>query len=188
VVTAVPGADAVVDEMVMHPAALGIVVASITVKELLYHATVHVARKQNSQVLLANAWHHRSDAFSSIIALVGVSGALFGYRLLDPIGGVAVSLIIGWMGVDIGWRSVRELMDGDVARSTKLKIAKSIETVVSSAHVTFENVRARRMGPFVSVDLTLVLPPNHTVQTASSLADLVRMELQENVRLFLFLF
>lgn len=75
----------------MNPMALYIMVASVLLKEGMFQWTMRVARKVNSDVLIANAWHHRTDAASSMVALVGVGGAVYGINWLDPIGGILVS-------------------------------------------------------------------------------------------------
>jgi divalent metal cation (Fe/Co/Zn/Cd) transporter len=71
-----------------------------------------VGRKQNSPVLTANAWHHRSDALSSVVALIGIFGSRFGrLRLLDPLAGMAVAGMVGWMGLRIGVEALMQLTD-----------------------------------------------------------------------------
>ncbi|MFH2129133.1 MAG: cation diffusion facilitator family transporter, partial [bacterium] len=84
---------------------------SIVAKELLYRYAAHIGRKQNSRILLANAWHHRTDAISSLVVLAGILGAVLGYPLLDPIAAIIVS---GWIiktGLTIGYESIKELTD-----------------------------------------------------------------------------
>ena len=75
---------------------------SIVIKELLYQLTHRIGKKQNSRILIANAWHHRSDAVSSIAALIGITGATLGFPMLDPIAGFLVAGLIIKSGVDIG--------------------------------------------------------------------------------------
>ena len=88
----------------LHPLALGIALGSILCKELLYRYTLRIGKKINSGVLIANAYHHRSDAASSAVALVGIAGSLVGLPLLDPIGGLLVSGMILKAGIDTSVR------------------------------------------------------------------------------------
>merc|ERR1712086_1122820 len=82
----------------------------ILTEEALYWATVRVGRQVSSQTLIANAWHHRSDAFSSIAALVGVGGSLAGIPMLDPAAGLVVAALVAKVGVEIGFEVFEEVM------------------------------------------------------------------------------
>ena len=94
--------------------ALGIALFSIGVKEMLYRRTLRIGQKSRSSVIVANAWHHRSDAFSSVVAAAGISGAILGLPWLDSIGGVVVSAYIVKFGAEMVWDSLRELTDASV--------------------------------------------------------------------------
>lgn len=84
---------------------------SILVKEWLYRATLKVAREQHSNVLLANAYHHRSDSLGSLVALLAIGAARVGYPMLDPLGGLVVAGMIAKQGFDIGKESLGGLVD-----------------------------------------------------------------------------
>ncbi|KWU41065.1 cation efflux protein [Rhodotorula sp. JG-1b] len=84
---------------------------SILVKEWLYRATLKVAREQHSNVLLANAYHHRSDSLGSLVALLAIGAARVGYPMLDPVGGLVVAGMIAKQGFDIGKESLGGLVD-----------------------------------------------------------------------------
>eukprot|EP00466_Bigelowiella_natans_P002447 jgi/Bigna1/83139/fgenesh1_pg.102_\ len=129
-----------VEPVCMVPAAMACALVSVAIKEWLYQVTVKVGKEARSQVLIANAWHHRTDAFSSIVALLGVGGSamvgkcrqvmlcamsagnLFkaqlmveeGFPYLDPIGAIMVSGMIMKTGVEIGWEAVHHLVDAQV--------------------------------------------------------------------------
>ncbi len=77
------------------------------VKELIYQATVYVGKKQNSQLLIANAWHHRSDAISSVIALIGVLLSQLGFTYFDALAGITVALLIIKIGGQSCWQSFK---------------------------------------------------------------------------------
>lgn len=69
--------------------------------------TMYIGKKQKSQLLMANAWHHRGDAISSVVAMIGIAGAQIGYPELDPLAGLAVAGLIVKIGVDTCWESLK---------------------------------------------------------------------------------
>ncbi|CAO3596146.1 unnamed protein product [Absidia cylindrospora] len=95
----------------LNPNAAWFALASVIVKEWLYHATLKVGKSEHSDVLIANAWHHRSDGFSSLIALGAIGGSYAGMPVLDPLGGLLVSALIVQGGAGIMTSSVKELID-----------------------------------------------------------------------------
>ncbi|MES9846020.1 MAG: cation diffusion facilitator family transporter, partial [Candidatus Sedimenticola sp. 6PFRAG5] len=92
-------------DALLQPSTLAIYVAllSVVVKELLYHYTMRVAKRINSEMLRANAWHHRSDSVSSVVVVIGVGGTLAGLPYLDAIAAIGVGLMIAHIGWEIGW-------------------------------------------------------------------------------------
>ena len=94
--------------------ALWAILLSIVVKEAMYRYTVAVGRKINSTALIADALHHRSDAFSSVAALLGVIAARLGYPIFDPLAAAVVAVFIVKMGIDVFRSSLDELMDAQV--------------------------------------------------------------------------
>ncbi|KNE56067.1 cation diffusion facilitator family transporter [Allomyces macrogynus ATCC 38327] len=97
--------------------ALALAAAGWSVKEALYLATAHLGKKLNSQVLMSNAWHHRSDAWGSAVALAGIGGAMAGFPVADPIGGIIVSTMIARVGWHMAVSSARDLCDASVVRN-----------------------------------------------------------------------
>ena len=87
-----------------------------------------VSKRSGSRVLMANAWHHRSDAISSVAALVGISGAHWGIPMMDPIAGVLVSGLIVKTGIDIGYSSLRELTDEMPEEEVMIELNKIMNT------------------------------------------------------------
>lgn len=110
----------------LSPYAVLILVGSIGVKELLYRMTLKVGLKTKSSVLIANAYHHRSDVVTSIVALIGVGGAAVGVPILDPIGGLVVSGMILKMGIETGIPSLKELIDIAVPEATLTHVQKAL--------------------------------------------------------------
>jgi cation diffusion facilitator family transporter len=132
------------------PLALGAAIASFVVKEWLFRATVSVGERVDSQVLIANAWHHRSDALSSLFALIGVGGAAAGYPLLDPLGGVAVACMVGRIGWNLGTGAVQDLAD-----KANPEVLEAVRAAAASVPAVLDlpAVRARRCGPYTMVEL-----------------------------------
>ncbi|MCT4607243.1 MAG: cation diffusion facilitator family transporter [Marinisporobacter sp.] len=135
---------------------------SIIVKEWMYRYTVKIGKKIESQALIADAWHHRTDAFSSIAALIGITGAVMGYPILDPIAGIVVALMIIKAGFSIYLDAINELMD--TAPSEEIieqlrKISLSVDGV-KNVH----KIRARKNGNQIYVDLVICVDKYITVE------------------------
>ena len=134
--------------------ALVIAVVSILSKEWLYRFTAAKGREVNSQAVVANAWHHRSDAISSAGTLVGVAGAMFlgdSWRILDPIAAIVVSLFIIKSGYDIMKPSVNELLESSLPEAQETEIRQLVLDVPGI--ISVHNLRTRRIGNGIAVDL-----------------------------------
>jgi cation diffusion facilitator family transporter len=175
-------------------------VGSILFKELLYQVTVRVGNRLRSSLLVANAWHHRSDALSSVVALVGILGAQYGYPWWDPVAGLAVSAMIAKMGFNILKDSVYELTDSargneeTAARISSLVLGIDFSTFLSSqisppteVKILPKSVRIRRMGTYRVIDLQLEIDLKvHNVSLfsfagAEKLKTAVRAQIQEAI-------
>lgn len=151
--------------------ALAIAVISIVSKEWLYRYTAKVGRKVNSQAVIANAWHHRSDAISSIGTLIGVAGAMFfgiKWRILDPIAAIVVSLFIIKSGYDIMKPAIADLLEASLPEEDEREILKLVKSVPGIAYV--HNLRTRRIGNDIAVDLHAKMDGHLTLSTAHELA------------------
>lgn len=151
--------------------ALVIAVVSIVSKEWLYRLTARVGRRVSSNAVVANAWHHRSDAVSSAGTLIGIAGAMFlgdRWRILDPIAAVVVSIFIIKSGYDIMKPSVYELLEGSLPENEE----KEIECLVKSVPgiVRIHNLRTRRIGNNIAVDLHAKMDGNITLTEAHAIA------------------
>jgi len=99
-------------------AAGGTAAAAVVIKEILFQLTAREGRRQGSPMLETTAWHHRSDAMSSATALVGIAGTIMGVRWADPLAGTIVAGIVLSIGLQIAWKSIKELMDMSVPPET----------------------------------------------------------------------
>lgn len=139
--------------------ALWAALASIALKEVAYQFTVHVGRKHNSPAVIANAWHHRSDALSSIGTAVGIGGAIIlgnKWTILDPIAAVIVSIFIIVAAVKICKESLSDLLE----QSLPKEIVDEIERIVYQDHDVSElhHLRTRRIGSNYAMEMHVRMP------------------------------
>ena len=166
--------------------ALAAALVSIIVQETMFRLSMRVGKKINSEALQANAWHHRSDALSSVGTLVGIGGALIGGRLgnkwllyLDPAAGLIVSVIILKVSVDIFHKSVHSLMDGAVGQEIVDDIYRVID--VNCPECRVESLKARYCGPDLQIDMILQVPDEYTVVRGHDIAENARKVLCEQI-------
>eukprot|EP00938_MAST-03A_sp_MAST-3A-sp1_P000223 g223.t1 len=163
-------------------AAAAVAGLSIVSKEWLFRVTKRLGIEQRSQVLLANAWHHRTDALSSVVALVALVGGAAGLPILDPLGGVIVSGMILKAGADISLQSVRELVDhGAVDEHESHSMLEYLTEIVKEDGdlVDVLGFRARRTGPLTYVDIELLVPSKLSVSAAHLAGERGRLALME---------
>ncbi len=147
-------------ETLESPTLLALIAAlfSIVTKELLYRYTRKIGDEINSQAVIANAWHHRSDAFSSIGTSLGIAGAIFlgeKWRILDPIAGVVVSFFIIKVAIELGIPSVHELLE----KALPAEINDEISTIIlqNPEIKAFHNLKTRKIGSIYAVDVHIKL-------------------------------
>lgn len=160
--------------------ALGMAIVSILVKEWLFHYTRSTARKISSSAMEANAWHHRSDAFSSLATLAGVAGAMFlgpGWRFLDPLAAVVVSALIIAMACNMAKTSVRELLEASLPKEESDRIKQIIETTPGVKD--FHHLRSRSNGNTKIIDFHIKLDPNLSLKAAHDIASNVENRIKE---------
>jgi len=131
-----------------------IALGSVVTKEILFHATRRVGRKEHSPALIANAWHHRSDALSSVAAVFGISGAIVlgeGWLILDPITGILVSVLVVTVGARTAVAALREMTDHALSDDECDELVSIVQSVpgVEDPH----NLKTRRLGPTVAVEI-----------------------------------
>jgi len=168
-------------EELLRPEALALLAAliSILVKEWLYWWTLGYARRVRSDMLRANAWHHRTDAISSVVVLVGVGGTLAGLTYLDAVAAILVGVMIARIGVEIGWTAVRELVDTGLEQERIEAIRETIRTVggVRDIHM----LRTRRHGGHASADVHVLVDPRVSVSEGHIISVLVERRLKEQI-------
>jgi len=163
------------------PSLLTIVVATISLasNEWLYQYTMTVAQRIHSKLLEANAWHHRSDAISSFVVLIGIAGAIVGYPILDAIAAFIVALMIAHITWQLISSSVKELVDTAVDEETQQKIIDLITN--TDGVVNLHMLRTRMMGAKVLVDAHLQVSPRLTVSEGHQIAETVEYLLKNQI-------
>ncbi len=156
------------------PAAVAAVI-SIVVNEVLFRYTRSTGEKTKSPSLIANAWHHRSDAISSLAALIGISGAMAGYPIMDPIAAIIVAVMIAKVGYNIAFSGLSDLMDTALSEEE----TRRIETMINemSGVIQTHNLRTRRVGGEVLMDVHILVDPEASVTEGHQIAENVRREL-----------
>ena len=157
-------------DSVQVPTALPLIVSiiSIGIKEYQYRITIRIANKINSPSLKADAWHHRSDALSSIAAFVGIGGSMLGFKALDPLASIAVAIFVAKVGIEILLNSVNELMDlsiDDEQEEQIKQIANNTDGVMNLGEL-----KTRKHGAMAYVDLTICVDGTLTVKEGHDIA------------------
>lgn len=160
--------------------ALVAAIVSIAVKEGMYWYTVKAAKKIKSLSLEADAWHHRSDAFSSVGTFAGILGARMGLKILDPIAGVVVSIFVIKVGIELYIRATKELVDESADDETEGKI---IDIAYSVAGVdSVKSLKTRIFGNKLYVDMEITVDGSINVEQGHNIAEEVHDKIEEKIK------
>jgi len=156
----------------VHILALWIAGGALAVKETLFRYMLAVAKRVKSSMLIANAWHARSDAASSLVVGLGIIGNLAGYPILDPIAALIVGFMVGKMGWEFGWDALHDLMD----RSADDQEVGAIRQTISETPgvLGVHDLRTRKMGDMIVVDAHIEVEATQTVEAGHDIAVIVR--------------
>ena len=169
-------------ELLEQPSYLALIAAIVSIlsKEWLYHYTIKVGKAINNQAVIANAWHHRSDAFSSIGTMLGIGGAIFlgeKWRILDPAAGIIVSFFIINVAFKLGFPSVKELLEAALPENVEKEILEIIHHTpgVKDSH----RLKTRKIGNIYAIDIHVKLDGNLTLVEAHNIASGIEQKLYE---------
>ena len=153
-------------------------VVSIVVKEWMYWYTRSAAKKINSGALMADAWHHRSDALSSIGAFIGIFGARLGFPILDPIASVIICVFIGKAAFDVFKDSIDKLVD----KSCDDVIVKKMRTIIMNEDgvIRIDSLRTRLFGAKIYVDIEIAADGSKTLTDTHEIAERVHNVVELN--------
>ena len=159
--------------------ALWAALLSIVIKEVMFRYTLRVGKKNNSPAVIANAWHHRSDALSSIGAAIGIGGALLlgkKWAVLDPLASILVGLMLLRVSWDLLKTSINELTDSSLPE----EVEKEIEEIICRQEQAHElhNLRTRRIGNRIAIEAHVRLDGNMPLQEAHEIVSRMEQELR----------
>lgn len=158
--------------------ALWAAVLSIVVKEGMFWYTRAAARKINSGALMADAWHHRSDALSSIGSFVGILGARMGYPVLDPIASIIICLMILQAAYEVFKDAMQKMVDHSCDEETTEKLELLIERVPGVEHLDL--LATRMFGSRIYVDVEISVKDNLSLLEAHKIAEMVHTAIEAN--------
>ncbi len=170
----------IIDGAYNIPAAMAVAAAFLTIiiKEALYRYSFTIGNRLGSPAILAVAKDHRKDAITSVSTLVGVTGAFFGFAVLDPIAAGITSIFIFHIGYETFMGAAHDLMDGKPADDCVEGIGELAQKVAGVEHV--HEIRCRRSGQFLIVDLKLDMDPEMTVRKSHAIATTVKERIFES--------
>ena len=170
-------------EGIAIPTLLPLVVSiiSILIKEYQYRITIRIAKKINSPALKADAWHHRSDALSSIAAFVGIGGAMLGFKILEPLASIVVALVVCKVGYDILKNAVNELMDVSIDETYENEIKKIAQ--LTEGVMNLGSLRTRKHGASAYVDLVICVDGKLTVTSGHDIATNLEKKIQNDINI-----
>lgn len=164
----------------VHLAALWVALGALTAKELLFRYMLAVAKRVKSSMLVANAWHARSDAASSLVVGIGIIGNLAGYPILDPIAAAIVGFMVSKMGWEFGWDALHDLMDRAVDEEEVEAIRRTLAETPGIRGV--HDIRTRKMGDMVVADAHIEVEATLTVEAGHEIAVEARRRVMQRHR------
>lgn len=154
-------------------------IISIIVKEWMYWYTIIIAKKYNSDSLKADAWHHRSDALSSIGSLVGISSSMLGLLFMDVVAGIIIAIIIIKIAIEIFIDSINKMIDCSCDESTLNKIRYLV--LETNGVEGIDDIKTRIFGNKIYIDLEIIADKNITFEEAHNIAHNVHDILEEKI-------
>lgn len=182
----------IVNSIITHsfvtPSYIALIAAfvSIVVKEIMFRYTYSAGEKINSDSIMANAWDHRSDAYSSVGTFIGIAGSMLGryfgisfLAYLDPLAGALVACLIFKIAFEILVDSIKSLMDASPGQEKINQIKNVLKDIRGIEDIPW--IKARFMGPYLLIDMAIKVDANLTVETGHNIAATVRSCILENI-------
>jgi cation diffusion facilitator family transporter len=154
--------------------ALGVIAVSIVTKEALFHYTRAVGEREASRMIIANAWHHRTDALSSVVALVGVGAAQLGFGWGDPLAAIIIAAMLGRVAWDFGKGAVDELVDTQAPDGLRADLQDSLSRTPGVQGL--RDLRMRQHGARAVADVSVMVDPHITVTEGHRIAEAARAD------------
>lgn len=162
------------------PGVIALVAAMVSIvsKELMYRYTKHIAEKINSDAFMADAWHHRSDAFSSIGSLIGIGGAMIGFPIMDPLAGMVICIFIFKVAIDVIRVAIDKMLDTSCGEEYESKMREFILEQEGVEGVDL--LRTRTFGNKIYIDAEIVVDGDLRLREAHSIAERVHNKVENN--------
>ncbi|MFO6419185.1 cation diffusion facilitator family transporter [Hylemonella sp. W303a] len=164
----------------VHGVALWVALGALVAKESLFRYMLAVAKRVKSSMLVANAWHARSDAASSLVVGLGILGNLAGYPILDPIAAAIVGFMVAKMGWTFGWDALHDLMDRAVNDEELAAIRQTLTETPGIQGV--HDIRTRKMGDMIVADAHIEVDATLTVEAGHEIAVEARRRVMQRHR------
>ena len=164
----------------VHVAALWVAASALIAKESLFRYMLKVAKRVKSSMLVANAWHARSDAASSLVVGLGIIGNLAGYPILDPIAAAIVGFMVCKMGWEFAWNALHDLMDRAVDEKEVAAIRTTLMQTPGVHNV--HDLHTRKMGDMIVLDAHIEVDADITVEAGHDIAVMAQKQVLENHR------
>ena len=174
------GIKSINDKVFLIPTNITILIAimSIIIKELMYHYTIYASKKYNSDALKADAWHHRSDAISSIVSLIGIYFTIKGFVYMDLIASIIIAIIIVKISVEIFIESINKMLDTSCDKNT----IKSIKKVVLNTEgvIGIDMLKTRQFGNKIYIDIEVTADKNISFKESHDIAHQVHDNIENS--------
>ncbi|MFV0497836.1 MAG: cation diffusion facilitator family transporter [Candidatus Fimivivens sp.] len=158
--------------------ALAAAVASIAIKEMMYHYTRNVAKKVDSTSLMADAWHHRSDALSSVGSLIGIGGALLGFPIMDPIACIIISIVIVKVSFDIARQAFDQMLDRACEPALQTQMCDIV--MAQPGVLQLDSLITRKFGSKIYVDVSIAADGTLSVKEGHDIAQAVHEQIERH--------
>jgi cation diffusion facilitator family transporter len=163
------------------PGALALTAAaiSIVIKEWMYHYTKRAARRINSPSLEADAWHHRADAFSSVGSLIGIGGAMLGWRFMDPVAALVICLLILKVAFDLSKNALDQMLD----KAAPPQVIKQIEALIAAEAdiIRLDDLKTRQHGSKLYVDVEIAVAYDLSLTEAHNIAERLHDKIEAGI-------
>ena len=161
--------------------ALWAAVISIIIKEIMFHYTMCTAKKISSSSMEADAWHHRSDALSSIGSFIGILGSRLGLPILDPLCSILICILIVKASIEIFMQAIEEMLDTSCDDETNKQIVDVILSM--NEDIKINNLKTRMFGSKIYIDVDIAFDGNMTLNNANVIAQKIHHKIEKTFKL-----
>ena len=183
IIGALIGINGINSSNLVMPGVLALIASIISIisKEAMYQYTIRVSKKINSAALKADAWHHRSDALSSIGSFIGILGSRLGFKIFDPLASVIISLCIIKVSIDIFKDAIDKMVDKSCDKEVIDKVISVIEKNESVKNI--DDIKTRQFGNKAYVDVEISVDENLLLKDAHKIAEEIHNSVENEINI-----